>query len=602
MRQETVRASKAYPFLVAGALLLFVVGAFFLGRRSVGISDVVRAEGGATDAHGHEEHAAAGHGEAGHEENGHDAGTREAGRGVVRFTPEALARAGIEVRPVVLTPVQSHLQVTGTIEPNIAGLVKVTPRVAGKITSLRATIGDPIRAGQVLATMTSTELAAAQAQYRQAGARVAAARANLRRQRQLASFGEFGQHKVQEARGSFNAAQGDVNEVLAEINAARNEVAEAEAAQAAAQSEVVGAESDVAAAETVVAQAETQVEVTRSRFNRQDVLFKEGLTSRQDWEQARADYQKAQTDVLAAQAAVRSAGARQTTASARAKQAKSLIETQRARLRQAQAKRVAALERLTIASEALAREEKVYRSGVFASKEVADAEAALRQAEIERDAAADAVRLFGGTPGGGNTLAVAAPLAGRITERAVTAGETVSPEKPLFTVVNLETVWVQLNVYSRDLSSVRAGLPVTLTTESVPGKQFAGTVAHVGDTVDATTRTVKVRCVIPNPSGLLKPEMFVRGRIVTPARRRGRGGAGALAVPRDAVQTHEGKTVVFTPGDHPGEFEAKEVQTGETLGGRTVIASGLQPGDPVVTRGAFTVKAQAMKSELGHEH
>lgn len=580
MRRMTVRARKAYPLLVAGALLLFIVGAFFLGRRSVGISDVVRAEGGATDAHGHEEHAAAGHGE----------------EGVVRFTPEALAKARIEVQPVVSTSVQSHLQVTGTIEPNIAGLVKVTPRVAGKITSLRATIGDLVRAGQVLATMTSTELATAQARYRQAGARVAAARANLRRQRQLASFGEFGQHKVQEARGSFNAAQGDVNEVLAGINAARNEVAEAEAAQAAAQSEVVGAESDVAAAETVVAQAETQVEVTRSRFNRQDVLLKEELTSRQDWEQARAAYQKAQTDVLAAQAAVRSARAKQTTASARAKQAKSLIDTQRARLRQAQAKRVAALERLTIAAEALEREEKIYRSGVFASKEVADAEAALRQAEIERDAAADAVCLFGGTPGGGNTLTVAAPLAGRITERAVTAGETVSPEKPLFTVVNLETVWVQLNVYPRDLSSIRAGLPVTLTTESVPGKQFAGTVAHVGDVVDETTRTVKVRCVIPNPSGPLKPDMFVRGRIATPARRRG------IAVPRDAVQTHEGKTVVFTPRDHPGEFEAKEVQTGETLGGRTVIASGLQPGDPVVTRGAFTVKAQAMKNELGHEH
>jgi cobalt-zinc-cadmium efflux system membrane fusion protein len=590
MRRVTVRARKAYPLLVAGALLLFVVGAFFLGRRSVGISDVVRAEGGATDVHSHEEHAAAGHGEGGHEEHSHDR------MGVVRFTPEALAKAGIEVRPVISTSVQSHLQVTGTIEPNIAGLVKVTPRVAGKITSLRATIGDLVRTGQVLATMTSTELATAQAQYRQAGARVAAARANLRRQRQLASFGEFGQHKVQDARGSFNAAQGDVNEVLAEINAARNEVAEAEAAQAAAQSEVVGAESDVAAAETVVAQAETQVEVTRSRFNRQDVLLKEELTSRQDWEQARADYQKAQTDVLAAQAAVRSARAKQSTASARAKQAKSLIDTQRARLRQAQAKRVAALERLTIAAEALEREEKVYRSGVFASKEVADAEAALRQAEIERDAAVDAVCLFGGTPGGGNTLAVAAPLAGRITERAVTAGETVSPEKPLFTVVNLETVWVQLNVYPRDLSSIRAGLPVTLTTESVPGKQFAGTVAHVGDVVDETTRTVKVRCVIPNPSGLLKPEMFVRGRIATPARRRG------IAVPRDAVQTHEGKTVVFIQGDHPGEFEAKEVQTGETLGGRTVIASGLQPGDPVVTRGAFTVKAQAMKSELGHEH
>ena len=80
------------------------------------------------------------------------------------------------------------------------------------------------------------------------------------------------------------------------------------------------------------------------------------------------------------------------------------------------------------------------------------------------------------------------------------------------------------------------------------------------------------------------------------------GRARAIAVPRDAVQTLEGKTVVFVEGEHAGEFEAREVEAGQASGERIVIAEGLHEGDRVVTKGAFTVKSQAMKSELGEGH
>lgn len=520
----------------------------------------------------------------------------EAEESVARFTTAALERAGISVQTVARTPVRGHLPVTGVVEPNPQGVVHVTPRVAGKILSVQAGIGDRVRAGQVLATMTSTELAAAQAQYRQAGARLTAAAANLRRQRQLATFGEFGQHKLQEAHGNYNAAQGDLHEALAEIAAARTQVAEAQAALAAARAEEARAQSGIAAAETTAEQARTQIEVTRSRFQRQEALLKEELTSRQEWEQARADYRKAQADLKAALAGIGAATAGADAATARTREAEAVIATHQARLDQAQAKRVAVIERLNLATEALRREERVYKSGILASKEVADAEAALRQARIDRGSAADTVRLLGGTPGGGNTLVVTASIGGRVTSRSVTPGETVSPEKTLFTIVNLESVWVQLDVYSRDLPRVRVGLPVRVTTEAVPGREFAGQLAHVGDRVDETTRTVKVRCVIPNPDGRLKPEMFVRGQIET------REMEAAIVVPREAVQTLNGKRVLFIPGDRAGEFRAREVKTGETVDGRITIVAGLTPGERVVTRGAFIVKAQTMKGELGHSH
>jgi cobalt-zinc-cadmium efflux system membrane fusion protein len=183
-----------------------------------------------------------------------------------------------------------------------------------------------------------------------------------------------------------------------------------------------------------------------------------------------------------------------------------------------------------------------------------------------------------------------------VTERKVNVGETVSPEKPLFTVLNLNTVWVQLSVYPRDLSRLQVGLPVTITTDAVPGRRFPGAVASIGDGLDETTRTVRVRCVVPNPAGLLKPDMFVQGRIATSTR------APGIAVPRDAVQTLEGKTVVFVEGSHPGEFVPQPVETADTADGHTAITTGLGAGQRVVTRGAFLVKAQAMKSELGHKH
>jgi cobalt-zinc-cadmium efflux system membrane fusion protein len=178
----------------------------------------------------------------------------------------------------------------------------------------------------------------------------------------------------------------------------------------------------------------------------------------------------------------------------------------------------------------------------------------------------------------------------------VTAGETVDPEKTLFTIVNLGSVWVQLSVYSRDLPSIRVGQLVSITTDAVPGRLFTGKIAYVSDTLDQTTRTVKVRCVIPNPGGQLKPQMFVRGRVETPLQRQ------TVAIPRDALQNLEGKSVVFVPGDHLGEFVAREVRPGGSVDGLTLIVSGLSPGERVVTKGAFIVKAQTMKGELGHSH
>lgn len=619
------RGSRFLPSVLGVVMAVALALAFYLGRRT--------ASGGA--APGGTEVTVPGEGA------GHGASEPEEGHGeaeVIRFDEEALRLANLTVEPVALRSLQSRLPLTGTVEPNAGGVVKITPRVSGKITTVRVNVGDNVPAGAALATLASTELAEAQARYQEAGVQVRAASSNLQRQQRLAGIGEFGRHKVEEARAASLTVQGKADEVRTELTEARNQVAEARSEKAAAEGEVAAAESAVASARSAeasmesevgeaeaqvralraaLAQAQNRVKVALSKFNRYDTLLKEELVSRQDWEQAQADHLQALSDVDAAQAnigqalsKVQAAKARKDAAAAQVRTAQAKVRAEQNRVQQVEAKietavahqaqiaaQVETAERQArIAEQVLAREERIYRGGFLTSKEIVEAEAALRTANGQRLAASNTVRLLGGVPGGGSTITITAPIAGRVTERGVTLGETVTPEKALFTVVNLNTVWVQLEVRQQDLPRVRTGQSVTVTSSTAPGRTFRGSVAYIGDVVDETTRTVKVRAVIQNLNNVLKPQTFVRGTIGTDAQTQ------VLAVPQEAVQSLEGKTVVFVQGDHPGEFTAKEVETGETVAGQAVILSGLEPGAQVVTKGAFTVKAQAQKAELGHEH
>jgi membrane fusion protein, heavy metal efflux system len=559
----SVRSSlRVIPWLIVCGVLLVGAG-FFLGKGGVDLGRPLETlgrpqegGGGGRESGAEGEREAAGRGEVVPEESG-----------VVHFEPETLKLADLRVEAIGYRSVPSRLAVTGTVEPNLAGVVRVTARVAGKIQSVRVNVGDRVPAGQPLATLASTDLAQAQAADRQASAQLAVTETDLQRQRKLAGLGAFARPAVEAARGQATTAEADVR-------TARADVASAEAG-------VRQAESGLRTLQAELEQAQTQAQVTQARFRRAELLLKEELVSRQEWEQAQADARHAEADVMAARA--------------RIAQGQAGVETARSNVEAAQAKLAAAESRSRIAAQALEREQAVYRGGFTTSKEIVAAEAAVRQARLALRAAAESIRLLGGTPGGGNLLTIAAPLAGRVTERFVTLGETVTPDKSLFTLTNLRTVWVQLNVYQQDLPAVHVGQAVAVTADTAPGHAFNGRVSYVGDVVDESTRTVRVRCVVANPADTLKPGAFVRGGIATAARAR------ALVAPRNAVQQMNGQSVVFVPADKPGEFRPHPVEVGAALAGVVEIRSGLKAGQRIVTRNAFLVKSQATKGQFGEE-
>jgi cobalt-zinc-cadmium efflux system membrane fusion protein len=504
----------------------------------------------------------------------HEHSHAEAGEsGLITFTPESLQQANLRIESAREMRLPARLAVTGVVEPNPSGLVKVTSRAEGRVLRLLATVGDTVTAGQTLAVIESEKLHLAQIAHRLAVKKVALARKTLEQRRRLAALGAFGQPALEEARQLLTEREGAVRHAETEIAAAQATIAETEALRRTRRA--------------TLEQTRTRLATARRRAERAEMLYREELLSRQDWEAAQAEVALSETEVSAAQAALSEVEAALARAQAKLRAADTALST----ARQQQA----------IARQALRRAEAVYKGRYLTSREVAEAETAYAQAQIEEAGALDDVELLGGKPGDLHEIPVQVPISGRVTERSVTLGETVSAERPLFTVLNTETVWAQLNLFQSDLGRVRVGQPVVVTADTAPGIAFRGIISYIGEVVDETSRAVKVRCVIQNSGGKLKPGVFVSGVILETSGRAEK----VVVVPQDAVQELNGQTVVFVPTEHEGEFKAQPVETGEPVDGRIPIRSGLKPGDRLVTGNAFTVKARAVMSESaadGHGH
>ena len=254
---------------------------------------------------------------------------------------------------------------------------------------------------------------------------------------------------------------------------------------------------------------------------------------------------------------------------------------------------------LAIAQETFDRETRLEAQGVSSRREVLEAEAALRTIEARRRSAEERLRLYGAPAhGDGGHFDVVAPYDGVVVERHAARGEVVGPEDQLFTIADLNRLWIELDVFERDFSRVAVGQAVDVTTAAWPGRSFPARIVYVGDILDARSRTARARVEIDNRDGALKPGMFATAFVRTA------GAETVVGVPRDAVQNVEGSDIVWVPGDEPGAFVATPVLLGEELpGGMVEIVSGLREGDPFVVTGAFTLKAELAKGEFGgHGH
>ncbi len=192
-------------------------------------------------------------------------------------------------------------------------------------------------------------------------------------------------------------------------------------------------------------------------------------------------------------------------------------------------------------------------------------------------------------------LIVKSPIRGAMVESRLVAGNNVEKGADLLRISDLSSLWVTADVYEKDIQAVQKGQQVKIRIASIGGRSFPGTVEAVNDVLDETTRTFKVRILVENPTGELKPEMFCECRFA------GQSGRPVLAVPFEAVQHVGDDYFVFVPEDSVS-FEKRAVKIGEQLGNLIEIVNGLEEGEKIVTVGAFTLKSELLKAEMGEGH
>jgi cobalt-zinc-cadmium efflux system membrane fusion protein len=193
-------------------------------------------------------------------------------------------------------------------------------------------------------------------------------------------------------------------------------------------------------------------------------------------------------------------------------------------------------------------------------------------------------------------LPIRSPVSGTVIFRDVVTGEHVEPDKILYTVSDLTTLWAILDVYEKDLPFINKDSQVTITTTIYPGSKFPGKITYISDLVDEKLRTVKIRVEVDNEQRFLKPNMYIQGKIENRLERK-----DILAVPEEAIQNLDGEKVVFVQ-EEGDIFAVRHVMVGYKIGNDRLITQGLSVGDLIVVRGAFYLKAEISKSTFGHAH
>ncbi|MEW6590297.1 MAG: efflux RND transporter periplasmic adaptor subunit [Pseudomonadota bacterium] len=239
------------------------------------------------------------------------------------------------------------------------------------------------------------------------------------------------------------------------------------------------------------------------------------------------------------------------------------------------------------------RAQRLQADNIIPEKEFLRARAEHEKARAALRAAGDKLRMMGVDPEtlAGSVFPLAAPFAGTIIEKKAVPGELAAPDRFLFTVADLSTLWIEADLFEKDLAHVRPGAQASIAVAAYPDEVFKGKLTYVSSVMDKESRTVKARVEVPNPDGRLKPEMFATAAIHTGS------SVKALLLPEDAVLLVQGQPTVFVA--ERGGFEPRAVDVGARSQGRIVIKSGLEAGESVVVRGAYALKARLLKSQIG---
>jgi cobalt-zinc-cadmium efflux system membrane fusion protein len=239
------------------------------------------------------------------------------------------------------------------------------------------------------------------------------------------------------------------------------------------------------------------------------------------------------------------------------------------------------------------RAQDLYAHQAIAQADLDQAESNRTQAEADLQSSEQAIRVLGIpnpetvlTAPPAAELPLLSPLAGEVVERLCSPGELLAAgATQCFTLSDMSTVWVLVNVYQNDIASVHVGEDVTIDNETYPGV-VRGKIQYVAPALDPTTRTLQARIEASNPGERLKRDMYVTAEVHAGTI------ANAISVPDAAVLRDADNMPYVYIQTAASQFARRMVTIGESLNGKTQVLTGLQAGDKVVGDGSLFLQFQ----------
>jgi cobalt-zinc-cadmium efflux system membrane fusion protein len=235
---------------------------------------------------------------------------------------------------------------------------------------------------------------------------------------------------------------------------------------------------------------------------------------------------------------------------------------------------------LSISKRQLEQAEYLYKNGISSERDYTEAKENYNKAVAANSKVRDQIAINGG----GNTnasgsLVIKAPGSGYIVEKNISAGNFIRPDNSssLFTISDMKDVWIWANVFETDIAKVKKGYDAKITTLAYPDKTFNGKIDEISSVLDPDNKVMKVRVALDNKDMLLKPEMFTNVLISN------KEGSSSVAIPASAVIFDSSKNFVVVYNSKC-DLQVRAVNVIKTVDDITYIASGLKPGDKVISK------------------
>ena len=258
--------------------------------------------------------------------------------------------------------------------------------------------------------------------------------------------------------------------------------------------------------------------------------------------------------------------------------------------------------RLEVLKSQLDRANDLFEQKIISTKEYEMTNVEFRTVKTEMETGLNSLQVYGLSPAeisqleGGklapSMLTLRSPIAGTVTERRAVNGQSVGTEDNLFVVANLTRLWIILDVYEKDLYSVKLDAEANVFTLGEKPETVKARVAHVSEVIDPVKHTAEIRLEVDNRDFKLKPGQTVSARVqglISESKSK-----RIMVVPSESVHKIEGKSYIFV-ANADGTFIAKAVEVGESIDDDIEIKSGISAEDNIVSTGSFLIKSEYLK-------